>query len=110
MFAFTGTTHFSAMREDYVAMTPEPLPKSHKLISLIGALQLAGAIGLLPRRSRPIAGRGLVALLVAMFPANVNAAVKQIPFRGGPPTPLWIRTPVQLLFIVVVWWGATDEQ
>ena len=56
----------------------------------------------------PATGRhaALVAalLFVALFPANVNAALKGIEFRGKPPTPLWLRLPVQLVFVAVAWW------
>lgn len=41
---------------------------------------------------------------VAVFPANVNAALNGIPFGGEPPTPLWLRAPEQLLFIGMLWW------
>ena len=109
MFLFTGATHFSGMKEDYLAMAPDALPKSPRLISLVGALQIAGALGLLLRRTQRLAGRALVLLLVAMFPANVNAAVKGIPFRGRPPTPLWIRAPMQVLFIAAVLWSSGGD-
>jgi uncharacterized membrane protein len=42
--------------------------------------------------------------LVALFPANVYAALSEIPLRGEAATPLWIRTPMQLLYIGMVWW------
>jgi uncharacterized membrane protein len=55
--------------------------------------------------SRASAWRSSLALyLVAVFPGNVYAAVNEVPFRGEPPTPLWLRTPIQLLFIGVVLW------
>ena len=106
MFMFTGATHFSPMKHDYAAMIPEPLPKSLRLIYLTGLLQIAGAIGLLVPTLRRLAGVGLAAQLVAMFPANVYAARKGIPFHGRPPTPLPLRALVQLAFIVAVWWTA----
>lgn len=109
MFLFTGATHFSPMKADYAAMIPEPLPKSVRLIYLTGLLQIACALGLLTPRLRRLAGIGLVAQLLVMFPANVYAARKNIPFRGGPPTPLRLRAPLQLLFLAAVWWTAIAE-
>lgn len=109
MFVFTGTTHFTSMKQDYLAMIPEPLPRSVRLIHLTGLLQLAGAIGLLVPRLRRLAGIGLAALLVAMFPANAYAARAGVPFRGRPPTPLLVRAPLQLAFIAAVWWTAIAE-
>jgi uncharacterized membrane protein len=110
MFLFTGATHFSPMKHDYVAMIPEPLPKSLRLIYLTGLLQIAGAIGLLIPPLRRLAGLGLAAQLVAMFPANAYAAREGIPFRGRPPTPLALRAPLQLAFIAAVWWTAIAER
>jgi uncharacterized membrane protein len=103
-FLFTGATHFTGMKQDYAAMLPGPLSGNSGIIYLTGALQIAGAIGLLISRTRRLAGICLVLLLLAMFPGNVYAAVNEVPFRGEPPTPLWLRTPIQLFFIGMVWW------
>jgi len=109
MFLFTGATHFSGMQHDYAAMVPDPLPRSLWVIYLTGLLQLAGAIGLLIPRLRTMAGICLAILLIAMFPANVNAAVNGIPFRGEPPTELWLRVPIQILFIWMIWWASISH-
>jgi uncharacterized membrane protein len=85
MFLFTGITHFSSMKYDYLQMLPEPVPQSLWVIYLTGVFQIAGAIGLLISRLRRIAGICLALLLVAMFPANVYAAINEIPFRGESP-------------------------
>lgn len=110
MFLFTGATHFSDMRDDYAAMIPDPLPRGDWIIYLTGLLQIAGAIGLLIPRFRRLAGVGLAILLVAMFPANVHAALNGIPFRGEPPTPLWLRLPIQIGLIWAVWWTSIRER
>ena len=104
MLLFTGASHFSDLRHDFAAMIPDPLPKGLWVIYLTGLLEMAGAIGLLIPRVRKVAGICLVLLLVALFPANVYAALNEIPLGGEPPTPLWLRGPMQLLFIMMVWW------
>ena len=109
MFVFTGATHFTGMKHDYAAMLPAPLSGNLWIIYLTGALQLAGAVGLLIRRTRRLAGVCLALLLVAMFPGNVYAAVNEIPFRGEEPTPLWARTSIQLFFIGMVLWTSVGE-
>jgi uncharacterized membrane protein len=109
MFVFTGATHFTAMKHDYAVMLPDPLSGNVGLIYLTGALQIAGAVGLLISRTRRLAGICLVLLLVAMFPGNVYAAVNEVPFRGEPPTPLWLRTPIQLFFIGMVLWTSVSK-
>ena len=72
-------------------------------------LQIAGAIGLLIPRTRRLAGVCLALLLVAMFPGNVYAALNGIEFREDPPTPLWLRTPIQLFFIGMVLWTSVRK-
>jgi uncharacterized membrane protein len=97
------------MRHDYAAMLPGTLSGNVGLIYLTGALQIAGAVGLLISRTRRLAGICLVLLLVAMFPGNMYAAVNEVPFRGEPPTPLWLRTPIQLFFIGMVLWTSVSK-
>ena len=104
MFVFTGASHFSAMKHDFVAMIPAPLPNDLWVIYLTGVLLIAGAIGLVLPQTRRLAAICLALLLVALFPANVNAALNDIPLRGRAPTPLWLRAPMQILFIAMLWW------
>lgn len=108
MFLFTGATHFSAMKYDYAAMIPPPLTGAMPVIYLTGLLQIAGAIGLLLPKWRRWAGVGLFLLLVAMFPANVYAALNGVSFRGEPPTGVWLRALIQAVFIAAVWWSAVS--
>ena len=110
MFLFTSTAHFTGMKHDLAAMMPEPLSDGLWTIHLTGVFEIAGTVGLLVPRTRRLAGIGLVLLLVAMFPANVNAVLNGIPLGGEPPTPLWLRTPMQLLFIGMVWWTAVSAR
>ena len=104
MLAFTGVTHFTAMREDYARMVPKVLPNPKLQVAVSGALELGIAVGLLFPATGRHAALVAVVLFVVLFPANVNAARKGIEFRGKPPTPLWLRLPVQLIFIAVAWW------
>jgi uncharacterized membrane protein len=106
MLLVTSTALFSGMKYDLAAMMPEPLPDGLWVIYLTGAFEIAGAMGLLVPRTRRLAGVCLVLLLVAQFPANVNAALGGIPLGGEASTPLWLRAPMQLLFIGMVWWTA----
>jgi uncharacterized membrane protein len=109
MFLFTGATHFTPMKHDYAAMLPGFVPMKVSIIHLTGALQILGAVGLLVPRTRRLAGISLALLLVAMFPGNVYAAINDVPFRGEPPTPLWLRTPIQLFFIGMILWASTNR-
>src|SRR4028119_1883936 len=74
------------------------------VLYLTEVFEIAGAVGLFLPQTRRLAGTCLVLLLVAMFSANVNAALNEIPLVSQDPTPLWLRTPMQLLYIGMVCW------
>ncbi len=109
MFLFTGVSHFTSMKYDFAAMIPPPLPNELWVIYVTGVLEIAGAIGLLIPRTRKLAGVCLVLLLIALFPANVYATLNEITLRGEAPTPLWLRGPMQLLYIGMVWWTSIKQ-
>ena len=109
MFLFTGTSHFTGMKHDFAAMIPPPLPNDLWVIYLTGVFEIAGAVGLLIPRTRRPAGICLALLLVAMFPANVYAITNEIALGGNAPTPLWVRAPMQLLYIGMVWWTSIKK-
>lgn len=101
-FAFAGWMHFQ--RPDmYVEIMPEFLPFPLFLVYLSGVCEIAGGIGLLIPRLRKLASYGLIALLIAVFPANINMAVNSIDF-GLPHQILWWRLPFQFVFIAWVYW------
>jgi uncharacterized membrane protein len=106
MFLFTGASHFTELRHDYAAMVPPPLTGELWVIYLTGALEIAGALGLLLERTRRAAAIGLFALLLAMFPANVYAVLRDVSFRDAPATALWLRAPLQVSYLAVLWWSA----
>lgn len=104
MFLFTSVAHFVPMRKDLIAMVPPKFPRPDLLVFLTGIFEFAGAAGLLFQKTRPWAAWGLILLLLALFPANVSAARRGIKLMGRPPTPLWLRTPMQILFVLWAWW------
>jgi len=105
MFVFTGVAHFTATRRDLVRMVPPALPNPELLVTLTGVAELAGAAGLLIPATTAWASYGLIALLVAMSPANLHAARTGHTIAGRPHTPLMIRAPLQLLWMALVAWA-----
>lgn len=100
-FVATGVLHFlrPAM---YEAIVPEALPAHRELVLISGAAEIAGGVGLLHPATRRPAGWGLIALLVAVFPANVNMAVNAERFSMAPAWVWWARLPLQAVLIVWV--------
>jgi uncharacterized membrane protein len=109
MFAFTAGSHFHPRtRPDLIRMVPASLPAPAHLVSATGVLEFLGAIGLMVPRALPLAAYGLIALLVAMFPANVHAAREGLTIAGQRATPLLWRLPLQLFWIAALWWVGTS--
>jgi uncharacterized membrane protein len=103
MFLFTAISHFTPMKKDLVAMVPPGLPRPDLLVSVAGVAELAGALGLLFEPTRFWAACGLMILMVLMFPANVSAARRGTLIRGRQATALWMRAPMQVLFLAWAW-------
>ena len=107
MFVFTAIAHFtSRTRLEMIRMIPPQFPQPEFLVTLTGILEFAGAAGLLtPGFTRP-AAYCLMALLLAMFPANVRAARETLLVAGRPAMPLSLRLPLQIFWIGALWWVA----
>lgn len=104
-FIGIGVTHF-AVPEPFMKMMPGFLPWHLGLVYISGIAEILGGIGLLIPKTRRMATWGLLLLLVAVFPANLNMAVNEIYLDGMPREPwiLWVRLPFQLVFAAVVYW------
>lgn len=105
-FIGAGVMHF-LMPARYAAMIPPQLPSPHFWVLLSGAFQVAGGVGMLLERTRRLAALGLVALLVAILPANIheaqaNTASHVLPF---PDWYFWLRIPFQLVYVAWVAWA-----
>ena len=104
MFVFTAVSHFHpGSRRDLIRMVPASLPAPALLVTATGVFEFLGAIGLLVPQALPAAAYGLIALLVAMFPANVHAAREGLVIAGRRATPLLWRLPLQLFWIAALW-------
>ncbi len=99
MFLTTGVTHFIVLREDLIALVPPGLPAPGLLLTVTGALEIAGAVGVLFRPTAAWAAGGLALLLMGVFPANVYAAASGATLAGEPATALAPRAAIQVLYL-----------
>lgn len=104
MFVFTGIAHFTRTKHDMARMVPGVFPQPMLMVYLTGVCELLGAVGLAIARTRPLASWALILMLLALFPANIKAAREGLTVAGRVATPLWLRTPMQVLFIGLLWW------
>lgn len=105
-FTVAGAWHF-LHPHFYLRIMPPYIPLHRAAVAVSGACEMAGGIGLLIPRLRRAAALGLLALLVAVFPANLNMALHPAQF-GISPLLLWLRLPLQPLLMAWVWWAARD--
>ena len=91
----------------YVAIMPPGLPNPEWLNLISGLAEIVLGVFLLDPRTRPFAAWGIIALLVAVFPANLYVALENVGLDGpgtGDPTFNYVRLPFQALFLVWAWW------
>lgn len=104
-FVVVGVTHFTHA-DVFAAIMPPYLPLHLELVWLSGVFEILGGIGLLIPKLRRAAGWGLLALLIAVFPANLHMALNEVylPVDWLPQSQvgLWVRLPFQLVFAAAV--------
>jgi uncharacterized membrane protein len=100
-FIGVGILHF-VRPKSFIKITPKVLVYRKELVYVTGAFEILGGLGLLVPWTRRLASDGLIWLLLAVFPANINMAVNRIDFGYIPQKVLWARLPMQLLLIAWV--------
>jgi uncharacterized membrane protein len=101
-FIFVGVLHF-VRPSGFVAIVPPFLPAHLELVYISGVFEILGGIGLFFPRYRRITIFCLIALVLAVFPANIYMVMHPEIFATGWITPLalWIRLPLQP---ILIWW------
>jgi uncharacterized membrane protein len=98
----------------YAAIIPPGLPSPEWLSLLSGLAEIVLGVFLLEPRARPFAAWGIVALLIAVFPANLYVTSQNL---GGPDFAPgagnafanWARLPLQFVFAAWAWWYTRPE-
>ncbi len=109
LFTFAGVMHF-VRSELFVQAMPDYLPEKLLLTQITGIAEIAGAAGLLVRKFRRISGICLAIFLVCVFPVNIDMALHPEKFPSLPIIGLWLRLPLQALFIWATLWCSTYKE
>jgi len=106
-----GVNHFTAP-DTYAAMVPAELPAPLTLVYISGVAEVLGGLGLILPATRKLAAWGLVALYIAVLPANFNMAINHIHLGTTeiPSWALWARLPLQGVLIAWAWWFTRDRR
>ena len=102
-FIYTGIDHF-INADFYLSIMPPSLPFHKQAVYISGFFEVAGGLGVLVPRFRKIAGWGLLALLICVYPANIYMAITPEAFPNIPLSLLYFRLALQFLFF---YWAYT---
>jgi uncharacterized membrane protein len=102
-FIVAGVSHFITPTP-YLAIMPPYIPWPAEMVALSGIAEILGGLCILFRSTRRPAGWWLIVLLIAIFPANVQAISTGMIIAGNavPVWMLWGRLPFQLLLMIWV--------
>jgi uncharacterized membrane protein len=101
-FVGSGANHFISPRF-YRAIVPPPLAGDAKrVVEVSGVAEVLAGVGVLLPRTRRVSGLALIALLAAVFPANLYMAREPERFKRVPRWALYARLPLQPL---MMWWA-----
>ena len=98
-----GVLHLTTP-EPFVGITPAWVPAPETVIAATGVAEIAGAVGLMVRRTRRAAGIGLALYALCVWPANVNHMLNG-PDIASLANDLWYHVPRQFLQPVLIWWA-----
>ena len=107
LFVAAGVLHF-VKPHTYEAMMPPWIPLHSESVAVSGVAEIFGGLLLIPDRTAKFGGLWLIALLVAVFPANIHMAVNYedlpgLQKTGIPQWAVWLRLPLQPLAMYLVW-------
>jgi uncharacterized membrane protein len=115
-YVFAGVMHF-VNPDFYLEIMPPYLAWHAELVFLSGVAEVVLGVAVLVPRTRRLAAWGIIALLIAVFPANLHMAVSQIRPEHAPefmtqsmndPLMVWWRLPMQGVLALWAWWYTRD--
>ncbi|MGB1288632.1 MAG: DoxX family protein [Aggregatilineales bacterium] len=108
IFIFAGVAHFIAP-EFYLPMMPPFLPLHLELVYLSGVLEILGGVLLFVPKYTRYTGYFLIALMLAVFPANIYMALNPDEYPDIPMLGLYARLPLQFVLIAFIYWATQNK-
>ncbi len=108
-FMCGGLGHFIFV-DFFVSAMPGYLPFHKELVYISGIFELLGAVGILVPQTRLFSACGLIALCIAVFPANLNMAINSHLYSDMSPLLIYLRLPMQFVIIGFIWWSVAAER
>ncbi len=108
-FMFGGITHFTNP-DFFFAIMPPYLPWHLEIVYLRGVLEVLFAAMLLLPATRQLAGNLLIALTLAVTPANIHMWLHPELFPEVEPVFLTVRLVIQVLLLALIWWSTRNAR
>ena len=102
-FFFGGIGHF-VLTKTFTAVVPPYIPFPQEMVYFTGACEIAGALALLYKPLRSLAGIMLVLLAICVTPAHIHMLIDD-KYAGAGPVFLWGRLIIQPIVIWIFWWS-----
>ena len=105
-YVAVGITHF-ANPDFFLKIMPPYLPFHLELVYLSGLIEIILGVSLMIKNYQTYAAWGLIALLIAVYPANIYLAFNEVPQQALGVSQLmaaWIRLPLQFVFLGIAYW------
>ena len=106
-YVMVGISHF-IFPSWYVQIVPQVLDYPLLIVLLSGFFEILLGFFLLFRKTKKIAGCGLIFLLIAVFPANIYLAMPNGEAMNTTPLIAWGRLPFQFVFIYLAYWHSLE--
>lgn len=102
-----GIGHF-VLTDAFTSIVPPYVPYPREMVLATGLFEIAGALGLLVKRLRPLAGWGLIVLTICVTPANIEMLIHAERYAIGAPA-LWARLMFQPVFVWIIWFATLSR-
>lgn len=104
-YIYIGIRHFTEP-DFFLSIMPNYMSLHLELVYLSGFFEVLFGVMLLINKYRVVAAKGLILLLIAVFPANIYLAQSSLAqsLLGITQETALIRLPFQILFILFAYW------
>lgn len=101
-FLLGGIGHF-VLTDMFTSIVPHYVPFPREMVYLTGVLEIAGALALLYKPWRHIAGLFLIALTICVTPVHIQMLIEADKYQGFGPAVLWGRLLFQPVLVWIIW-------
>jgi uncharacterized membrane protein len=107
-YVWAGINHF-VRPEFYLNLMPAYIPLHTELVYLSGIVEIGLGVLVAIPRTAAMAAWGIILMLIAFLPVHVHMLVNNHLYPEAPTSMLWLRFPIQALFILWAYWYTTPR-